>query len=66
VVENNVHNMTAYKLAELITDNWLDSLSDSGALYERSKKTLDTIRQSVSDELWAEAVTIAQRRWGQQ
>jgi hypothetical protein len=65
-MNDNVISLDAYKIAELIVDNWLDAHSDSGAIYERSKKTLEVIHGSVSPELWAEAVVIAQRRWGQQ
>ncbi len=65
-MEDNVTSMDAYKIAELIAANWLDAHSDSGAIYERSKKALEVLHNSVAPEVWAEAVTIAQRRWGQQ
>ena len=65
-MNDNVISLDAYKIAELIVDNWLDAHSDSGAIYERSKKALEVLHNSVSEELWAEALVIAQRRWGQQ
>jgi hypothetical protein len=65
-MDDNVTSLDAYKIAELIAANWLDAHSDSGAIYERSKKALEVLHNTVSEELWAEAVVIAHRRWGQQ
>jgi hypothetical protein len=62
---DNVTSMSAYKIADLIMEHWLDSYSDNGALWERSRKTLEVVRESVTPELWDEALRIAHNRWGQ-
>ena len=64
--DNNVTDLDVYKLASLIADNWLDSYSDNGAIWEASKKRLEAIRANVDPERWQAAVDLAQRRWGQQ
>jgi hypothetical protein len=66
VDDDNVTSMDEFKLAQLITEHWLDKYSDNGYLWERSRKTLEVVRNSVTPELWEKAVVIAQRRWGQQ
>jgi hypothetical protein len=66
VDKDNVTSLDAYKIAELITQHWLDQYSDNGALWERSRRTLEVLQNSVTPELWEKAVVIAQRRWGQQ
>ena len=65
-MEDNVTSMDAYKLAALIVENHLDKFSDNGAIYERSRDELKALKETVSDEVWQEAVAIAHRRWGQQ
>ena len=65
-MEDNVTSLDAHKIARLIVEHWLDSLSDNGALWERSKKSLEVVHQSVSDEVWDEALKLAYYRWGQQ
>jgi hypothetical protein len=65
VNDDNVTSLDAYKIAELITEHWLDQYSDNGALWERSRRTLEVVRNSVDSEVWDKAVLIAQRRWGQ-
>jgi len=64
-MDDNVTSMSAYKIADLIMEHWLDSYSDNGALWERSRKTLEVVRESVTPELWDEALRIAHNRWGQ-
>ena len=65
-MEDNVTSMDAYKLAALIVENHLDKFSDNGEIYERSRDELKALKASVSEGVWAEAVVIAHRRWGQQ
>ena len=65
-MNDNVTSMDAYKLAALIVENHLDKFSDNGAIYERSRDELKALKASVSEGVWAEAVVIAHRRWGQQ
>ncbi len=61
--DNNVKDMNAYRLAHMIIDNWLDSYSDSGAIWERSQKRLDAVRAIVPVEMWDEALVIARKLW---
>jgi hypothetical protein len=65
-MDDNVTSMDAYKLAALIVENHLDKFSDNGEIYERSRDELKALKESVSEGVWAEAVVIAHRRWGQQ
>ena len=65
-MKDNVTSMDAYKLAALIVENHLDKFSDNGEIYERSRDELKALKESVSEGVWAEAVVIAHRRWGQQ
>jgi hypothetical protein len=65
-MNDNVTSMDAYKLAALIVENHLDKFSDNGEIYERSRDELKALKESVSEGVWAEAVVIAHRRWGQQ
>ena len=65
-MNDNVTSMDAYKLAALIVENHLDKFSDNGEIYERSRDELLALKASVSEGVWAEAVVIAHRRWGQQ
>ena len=65
-MNDNVTSMDAYKLAALIVENHLDKFSDNGEIYERSRDELNALKESVSEGVWAEAVVIAHRRWGQQ
>jgi hypothetical protein len=65
-MDDNVTSMDAYKLAALIVENHLDKFSDNGEIYERSRDELKALKESVPEGVWAEAVVIAHRRWGQQ
>jgi hypothetical protein len=65
-MNDNVTSMDAYKLAALIVENHLDKFSDNGEIYERSRDELKALKETVSEGVWAEAVVIAHRRWGQQ
>ena len=64
-MDDNVTDLDAYKIAGLIVEHWLDSYSDNGDIWARSKTALEVVRNSVSTEMWDEAVRIAQNRWGQ-
>jgi len=64
-MDDNVTSMSAYRIADLIVQHWSDAYSDNGAIWERSRKALDLVHKSVSDELWEEALVIAHHRWGQ-
>jgi hypothetical protein len=64
-MDDNVTSLSAYKIADLISEHWSDAYSDNGALWERSRKTLEVVRESVDSEVWDEALRIAHNRWGQ-
>jgi hypothetical protein len=64
-MDDNVTDLDAYKIAGLIVEHWLDSYSDNGDIWARSKTALEVVRNSVSAEMWDKAVRIAQNRWGQ-
>jgi hypothetical protein len=65
-MDDNVTSLDAYKLANLIVQNHLDKFSDNGAIYRASRDELQALKETVSEGVWAEAVVIAHRRWGQQ
>ena len=62
--DDNVVNMDAYRLADLIVKNWMDAYSDNGAIWRRSQDALDLVKRQVSPELWDRAMVIARRRCG--
>jgi hypothetical protein len=64
-MNDNVTSLDAYRIADLIVEHWSDAYSDNGALWERSRKSLEVVRNNVSAELWDEALVIAHHRWGQ-
>ncbi len=64
-MDDNVTDMNAYKIAEMIVEHWSDAYSDNGKIWERSRKALDLIHENVSEELWEQALVIAHHRWGQ-
>ena len=63
--EDNVVSLNAYRLANEILELWSASMSDNGAIYERKRAELTPIKEATPEDVWAQAVTIAQRRWGQ-
>jgi hypothetical protein len=65
-MDDNVTSLDAHKIAVLIVEHWSDAYSDNGALWARSKKSLEVVHQSVSAEVWDEALKLAHYRWGQQ
>lgn len=62
--EDNVVDMDAYRLADLIAKNWMDAYSDNGAIWQRSQDALDLVKRQVSPEMWDRALVIARRRFG--
>ena len=63
MVENNVTDIRAARLADLIMAEWLGSQSDSGAIWERSHRALKIAREENPQEVFHEAFEIAQARW---
>ena len=62
-MEDNVTDIRAHRLADLIMAEWLDSQSDSGAIWERSHRALKIAREENPQEIFDEAFEIAQARW---
>jgi hypothetical protein len=61
--EDNVTDIRAARLADLIMAEWLDSQSDSGAIWKRSHEALEVAKAENSDELFEQAFQIATARW---
>ena len=49
-MDDNVTDLDAYKIAGLIVEHWLDSYSDNGDIWARSKTALEVVRNRVSKE----------------
>ena len=63
MVENNVTDIRAARLADLIMAEWLDSQSDSGAIWEQSWEALKIAKAENPEEVFREALQIAHARW---
>jgi len=61
--EDNVTDIRAARLADLIMAEWLDSQSDSGVIWKRSFEALEVAKAENSDELFEQAFVIATARW---
>ena len=53
------------RLVEGITAEWLDSYSDSGAIWQQSFDKLQAMKAECSTEEIVEAYTIARERWAE-
>jgi predicted 2-oxoglutarate/Fe(II)-dependent dioxygenase YbiX len=51
------------RLADAIMAEWLDSQSDSGAIWEKSHRELKVLKSEASEEGIEEAYAIARARW---
>jgi hypothetical protein len=60
---NNVTDIRAHRLADLIMAEWLDSQSDAASLWRSSHEALMVAKGEHSDEVFAEAMQIARARW---
>jgi hypothetical protein len=56
-------NITPEKLADLIMAEWLDSQSDSGAIWRRSWEALQLAKQESGEDLIKKAYEIAYARY---
>jgi hypothetical protein len=63
VTDDNVTDIRAHRLADLIMAEWLDSQSDSGAIWLKSHQALQIAKEENSAEIFAEAVEIARDRF---
>jgi hypothetical protein len=64
-MDDNVTELKTWEIAKMICDLWLDSYSDNGAIYRRSKQACEVVRKSVSEEEWERAILLASRMMGQ-
>jgi uncharacterized Zn finger protein len=62
-MDDNVTDIRAQRLADLIMAEWLDSQSDSGAVWERSWLALKVAKSENPEAVFAEAMQIANARW---
>jgi hypothetical protein len=58
-----VTDIRAARLADLIMTEWLDSQSDSGAIWEKSWAALKLAKTEHPEEVFREALRIAHARW---
>jgi hypothetical protein len=63
MTDDNVTDIRAHKMADLIIQTWLDSQSDNGWIWKKSNEALEVAKAENSEELLAEAVAIARARW---
>jgi hypothetical protein len=61
--DDNVTSMGTHKLAELILTEWLDSMSDNGAVWRKSHRAVRDAKAKVSVAVFEEAFEIAQDKW---
>jgi hypothetical protein len=62
-MEDNVTDIRAHRLADLIMAEWLDSQSDSGAIWQRSHDALKIAKAENPQAVFDEALEIAHERW---
>ena len=63
MLEDNVTDIRAHRMADLIMAEWLDSQSDSGAIWQRANDALKAAKESNPPEVFDEALAIAHERW---
>jgi methionyl-tRNA formyltransferase len=62
-MDDNVTDIRAHRLADLIMAGWLDSQSDSGAIWLKSHEALKVAKEENSQQVFDEAMEIAHERW---
>jgi hypothetical protein len=60
---DNVTDLDAVRLSQLIINNWLDAYSDNGALWDRSKAALDLVLRWVPESVRTDAYDLAREKW---
>jgi hypothetical protein len=63
MLEDNVTDIRAQRLADLIMAEWLDSQSDSGAIWLKSWAALKIAKEENPQAVFDEAIQIANARW---
>lgn len=61
--DDNVRDIRAHRLADLIMAEWLDSQSDSGNIWLRSHEALKVAKEENPQAVYDEALEIARARW---
>jgi hypothetical protein len=62
-MNENVVSLEAQRLSHLIIADWLDSQSDSGAVWRRSHEALEIAKREDGQDVIDEAYRIAYERW---
>ena len=62
-MNENVVSMEAQRLSHLIMADWLDSQSDSGAVWRQSHEALEIAKREDGQAVIDEAYRIAYERW---
>jgi histone H3/H4 len=60
---DNVISIEAHKLADKIMAEWISAYSDNGAIWQTAYDELQAAKKRETEEIYNEAVEIAQRRW---
>lgn len=60
---DNVTNIQAHRLADLMMQEWISAYSDNGWIWQRDYEALDIAKSEASDEIIQEAFQIARARW---
>jgi len=66
VTDNNVTDLNAYRVSQVIMDYWMDSYSDNGAIYDRAKRHLEAVKANCPEDVWEQALQMATIRWAEQ
>ena len=61
--DDNVTDIRAHKMADLMIQTWLDSQSDNGWIWKKSNEALEIAKAENSDEILEQAFQIATARW---
>jgi len=60
---DNVTSIEAHRLADKIMAEWISAYSDNGAIWQTAYDELQAAKKRETEEIYNEAVEIAQRRW---
>jgi hypothetical protein len=60
---DNVTNIEAHRLADVIMQEWIASFSDNGQIWESAVERTRKAKAKETEEIIEEAIAIAQARW---
>ena len=60
---DNVTNIEAHKLADLIMQEWIASFSDNGSIWDSAVERTRKAKAQQTEAIIEEAIKIAQARW---